>query len=100
MKWEEALLKPIMQGRGDGGGGSFWSCAQSMAPAVKVDCWWMKCETYRSFYERCRTFEAYEPLALALAILAHQLDEDIVESGGGDHGASGHGHMVVNHFFF
>lgn len=60
----------------------------------------MKPETYRPFNERRRTFEAYEPLALALSILAHQLDEDIVESGGGGHGGSGHGHTVVNHFFF
>lgn len=60
----------------------------------------MKPETYRSFNERRRTFEADEPLALALPALAHQLDEDIVESGGGGHGGSGHGHTVVNHFFF
>lgn len=59
----------------------------------------MKPETHRSFRERHRAFEADEPLALALSVLAHQLEEDAVESAGGDHGGRGHGHVVVNHLF-
>lgn len=58
----------------------------------------MKSETYRSFNESCCTFEAREPLALALSILAYQLDEDIAESGGGGDMGSGHGHVIGNHF--
>lgn len=58
----------------------------------------MKSETYCSFDESCCTFEAHEPLALALSVLAHQLDEDIAESGGGGDVRSGHGHFIVNHF--
>lgn len=58
----------------------------------------MKSETYCSFNERRCSFEAQEDLALALSILAHQLDEDIVESGGGGHIGRGHGDVIVNHF--
>lgn len=59
----------------------------------------MKSETYRSFHESRGTFEVHEPLALALSILANQLDEDVVESGGGHYVASGHGHVIGSHFF-
>lgn len=57
----------------------------------------MKSETYCSFNESRCTFEAREPLALALSILTHQLDEDIAESAGGDNVASEHNHVIVNH---
>lgn len=66
-------------------------------PRFKADCWWMKSDTYCSFNESCCTFEAHEPLALAFSILAHQLDENIVESGGGGDIGSEHGHVIVNH---
>lgn len=58
----------------------------------------MKSETYCSFNESCCAFDAHEPLAITLSILAHQLDEDIAESGGGNNVGSGHGHVIVNHF--
>lgn len=56
-----------------------------------------KSETYHSLHESCSTFEVDEPLALALSLLAHQLDEDIVESGGGHDVSSGHGHVIGKH---
>lgn len=57
----------------------------------------MKSETYHSFYERCSTFEVDEPLTLALSVLTHQLDEDVVEGGGGHDVSSGHRHIIGKH---
>lgn len=65
--------------------------------AFEPSCSQEKSETHHSLHESCSTFEVDEPLALALSVLAHQLDEDIVESGGGHDVGSGHGHVIGKH---
>lgn len=82
---------------GGGGSGLWWA---EYPPTREAGCRQMKSETYRSFHESCSTFEVQQPLALALSILPNQLDEDVVESGGGHYVASGHGHVIGSHFFF
>lgn len=76
-------------------GASFLACGGQSASSP--GCSQEKSETYHSLHESCSAFEVDEPLALALSVLAHQLDKDIVESGGGHDVGSGHGHVIGKH---